>query len=247
MRLTKVLAIAFNGLALLVALGTTCRARPQDVTTLYPKMAPIEQYLMDRDAEIALARSAAPEAISNNASVIVLTRRGFETAVQGKNGWVCMVDRSWDAMFDNPEFWNPKVRAAGCFNPPAARSVLPYTYKRTEMILAGRSKQEVIAAIKSAIDKKELPSLEHGAICYMMSKSSYLTDNDGHNVPHLMFYEPFEDGSPWGANLENSPLVAVNYWCVSEDAYPQLKSFPPVVVFLVMVEKWSDGTPAPKM
>ena len=119
-------------------------------------MAPIEQYLMDRDAEIALARSTAPDAISHDASVIVLTRHGYETA--GKNGWVCWVGRGWMAMFDQPEFWNPKVRAAESINPPAARSVLPYAYKRTELLLAGHSQQEVIATIKATIDKKRITS-----------------------------------------------------------------------------------------
>src|ERR1700745_935599 len=123
-------------------------------------MAPIEKYLVDPDAEIALARSAAPDGISHDASVIVLTRHGYETAVEGKNGWVCWVGRGGMAMFDNPDFWNPKVRAADCLNPPAARTVLPYAYKRTELVLAGHSKQEVIAAIKREIDKKKLPPLE---------------------------------------------------------------------------------------
>jgi hypothetical protein len=134
----KVAAIAIKGFALLAVLGRAQHAMAQDATTPYPKMAPIEQYLMDRDAEIALARSAAPDAISHDASVLVLARHGYETAVEGKNGWVCTVGRGWMAMFDNPEFWSPKVRAADCLNPPAARSVLPYAYKRTEMLLAGR-------------------------------------------------------------------------------------------------------------
>jgi hypothetical protein len=247
MRLTKVSAIAINVLALLVVLGTAYQARAQDATAPYPKMAPLEQYLMDRDAEIALARSAAPDAISHDAAVLVLTRHGYETAVQGKNGWVCMVDRSWMAMFDNPEFWNPKVRAAGCLNPPAARFIVPYAYKRTELLLAGHSKPEVITAIKSAIEKKELPALEPGSVCYMMSKGSYLTDNGDHNGPHLMFYETAKDGAAWGANLTNSPVFSVNYWYISEQSYPQLKSFPQLSVFLVAVYKWSDGTSAPPM
>ncbi len=171
MRLTKVSAIAINGLALLVVLGTTYRAMPQDVATPYPKMAPIGQYLMDRTAEIALARSAAPESISRNAEVLVLGSHGFETAVKGKNGWVCMVERGCGTLFDWPKFWNPKVRAAECINAPAARSVLPYAYKRTELLLAGHSKSEVIAAIKAAIDKKELPALQPGTVSYMMSRA----------------------------------------------------------------------------
>jgi hypothetical protein len=236
-----------SGFALVTALMASRPVAAQDAKQPYPNMAPIEQYLMDRDAEIALARSAAPDAISHDASVIVLTRRGYETAVEGKNGWVCWVGRGWLGMFDHPEFWNPKVRAAECINPPAVRSVLPYAYKRTELLLAGHSKQEVIAAIKAAIDKKELPALEQGTVSYMMSKDSYLSDYGGHNAPHMMFYETAKDGAAWGANLTNSPVLAVNYWYISAEAYPQLKSFPPLSVFLVGVTKWSDGTPAPSM
>lgn len=201
MRKKKAGAIAIKSFALLVVLGTAYQAMAQDAKTTYPSMAPIEQYLMDRTAEIALARSAAPDAISHDASVIVLTRHGYETAVQGKNGWVCMVERGWMGTFDSPEFWNPKIRGANCLNLPAARSMLPFAYKRTELLLAGHSKVEVIAAIKAALDKKELPALEPGAVCYMMSKSSYLSDDDGHNGPHLMFYEPVKDDATWGANM----------------------------------------------
>ena len=219
----------------------------QEAAQTYAAMPPIEQYLMDRDAEIALARSAAPDAISHDASVFVLTRHGYESAVEGKNGWACWVARGWMAMFDHPEFWNPKVRAAECINAPAARSILPYAFKRTELLLAGHSKQEVIAAIKVAIDKKELPPLEPGTVSYMMSKSSYLTDQGGHNMPHIMFFQSVKDGAAWGANLTNSPIMGVNYWYMSADAFPQLKSYPPLSVFLVGVDKWSDGTPAPSM
>lgn len=239
--------IAIKSFALLAVLGAAYQAMAQDATKPYPNMAPIERYLMDRDAEIALARSAAPDAISHEASVLVLTRHGYETAVEGKNGWVCWVGRGWMAMFDHPEFWNPKVRAADCLNPPAARTVLPYACKRTELLLAGHSKQEVIAAIKAAIDKKELPALEQGTVSYMMSKSSYLTDNGDHNVPHLMFFRTDKPDAAWGANVTNAPVVSVNYWYLSAEAYPQLKSFPPMAVFLVMVDKWSDGAAAPPM
>ncbi|MFZ0899314.1 MAG: hypothetical protein WA239_03700 [Candidatus Sulfotelmatobacter sp.] len=240
-------SIFLSAFVLVAVLIATRPAAAQDPQQPYPTMAPVEQYLMDRDAEIALARSAAPDAISHDASVIVLTRHGYETAVQGKNGWVCWVGRGWMAMFDHPEFWNPKVRAADCLNPPAARSILPYAYKRTELLLAGHSKQEVIAAIKAAIDKKELPTIEQGTVSYMMSKSSYLTDNGGHNGPHLMFFQTDKNDTAWGANLTNSPVLAVNYWYISAQSYPQLKSFPPLSVFLVVVDKWSDGTPAPSM
>lgn len=246
MRKNKVGAIAIKSFALLVVLGMAHQAMPQDATTPYPKMAPIEQYLMDRTAEIALARSAAPESISRDAEVLVLGRQGFETAVKGKNGWVCMVGRGW-GMFDAPEFWNPKIRAASCVNPPAARSTIPLVSMQTKLLLSGHSKVETIAAIRAAFEKKELPALEPGGVSYMMSKSAYLTDNGNHNGPHLMFYAATKDAAAWGANLPNSPVMGVNYWYFSEQSYPQLQSFPPITVFLIGADKWSDGTPAPSM
>lgn len=246
MKRKKMRSILLSAFMLVAALSAPWPAAVQDAKQPYASMAPVEQYLMDRNAEIALARSAAPDAISRDATVLVLGRHGYETAVEGKNGWVCMVERGWMAPFDSPEFWNPKIRGANCLNPPAARFVLPVVYKRTEMQLAGHSKVEVIEAIRAALDKKELPPLEPGGVCYMMSKSSYLTDQGDHNGPHLMFYEPVKDDAAWGANMPNSPVVSVNYWYLSAQAYPQLKSFPPIRVFAVVVDKWSDGTPAGK-
>src|SRR5689334_16837854 len=92
----------------------------------YPAMAPVDQYrIADAHDEIALARSAAPPSISANAEVLVLGKRGYETAAKGKNGFVCFVERSWAAGFDDADYWNPRLRGPNCFNPPAVRSVLP--------------------------------------------------------------------------------------------------------------------------
>jgi hypothetical protein len=236
-------AIASLGFALILILDAAWQARAQDRQMLYPRMAPVEQYLMtDRNAEIALARSAAPEAISCDATILVLGRHGYETAVEGKNGFVCAVERGWMGPFngeDAANFWNPKLRGPLCFNPPAARSVLPLTYKRTEMILAGKSKEQVIDALKAAYEKKELPPLEPGAMSYMMSKDQYLTDGGDHRwMAHLMFYAPLMDGAVWGADLPKSPVML----------NPQFRGAPePIDVFMVPVGRWSDGSGAPVM
>jgi hypothetical protein len=104
-------AIALGIFALVIALRQLCPARAQDSGPLYERMVPIDQYLMaDRNAEIALARNAAPESISRDAEVLLLGRHGYETAVKGKNGFVCVVERSWMSPFDNPEFLNPDQR-----------------------------------------------------------------------------------------------------------------------------------------
>jgi hypothetical protein len=179
--------IALRCFALVVVLAAAWQAQAQDAKTPYPSMAPLSQYLIERNVEVALARSAAPESISQDAEVMVLGGHGYETAVKGKNGFVCMVQRSWAAGIDDPDFWNPKLRAPICFNPPGARSYLPLIIKRTEWVLAARSKAQMFEDIKAAFDKKELPPLESGAMGYMLSKQGYLSDRDGHWRPHLMF------------------------------------------------------------
>ncbi len=217
-----------------VVLSAAWAQQAQDAKALYPGMAPIEQYLMaNRNAEIALAQSAAPESISRDAEVLVLGRHGYETAVKGKNGFVCIVERSWTASLDSPDFWNPKLRGPLCLNAAAARSYLPRTIKKTDLILAGRTKAQMTEAITAAIDKKELPAMEPGAMCYMLSKQGYLSDSDGHWHPHLMFFFSQTDPAAWGADLPGSPVLAFN------DTWEHLTTF------LVPVRKWSDGTADP--
>jgi hypothetical protein len=221
--------IAVRSCALILIFGTACHA--QDSKAPYPTMAPIEQYLMaDRNAEIALARSAAPESVSGDAEVLVLGRHGYETAVKGKNGFVCLVERGWTAGIDDPDFWNPKLRGPLCLNPQAARTYLPLTVKKTELVLAGQSKAQMSDGIKAAFDKKELPTLEPGAMCYMLSKQGYLGDGNGHWRPHVMFFVPQADAKTWGANLAGSPILAL------QSAQDRL------TIFLIPVGKWSDGT-----
>jgi len=225
--------LALRNFALVVMLAAASQGHAQNAKAPYPSMAPLDQYLMEQNAEIALARSAAPESISNDAEVMVLGRHGYETVAKGKHGFVCVVQRSWAAGIDDPEFWNPKLRAPICFNPPAVRSYLPLIIKKTELVLAGRSKAQISEDIQAAFDKKELPTLESGAMCYMLSKQGYLSDRDGHWHPHLMFFVPLTEPAAWGAGLAGSPVIGF------KDTRERL------TVFLIPVAKWSDGTAAP--
>jgi hypothetical protein len=223
---------AFTALVLLAGIGGAQPALAEVAKIRYLKMEPLAQYLMpDRAAEIALARKAAPDSISRDADVLVLGPHGFQTAVKGKNGFACMVARSWTSAAD-PDFWDPKVRVPMCFNPAAARSFLPNYLKRTDLILAGQSKEQAGAAIIAAIQKGELPAMEAGAMCYMQSKEGYGGDTVPHWPPHLMFFLPEVDVAFWGANLPGSPVFAIR------------DSAEHVTQFVVAVEQWSDGTRA---
>jgi hypothetical protein len=217
----------------MVALGWCWQVWAQVENTKYPKMAPLDEYLMERNAEIELARSAAPDSLSKEADVLVLGRKGYEAAVKGKNGFVCLVERSWTAGIDDPDFWSPKLRGPMCMNPAAARSVLPVTFKKTQWVLAGATKEQMFAKVKSAFDKNELKVPEHGAMCYMMSIHGYLGDANGHWHPHLMFFLPQKEAMDWGAGVPGSPVL------VSQSPEERL------TVFYIPVGKWSDGSVAP--
>ena len=79
-----------------------------------------------------------------------------------------------------------------------------------------------------------MPALQPGAMCYMMSKEAYLTDQGSHNVAHLMFFVP--EGMPWGENLPGSPVSVLDQ---QVDGAPV-----PVSMYMVPVRRWSDGTSA---
>jgi len=212
------------------------QAPAQAEKAAYAAMAPLDAYLIaDESSEIALARSAAPKSIAEEAEVMVLGKTGFTTAVKGTNGFVCIVERSWAQATDDPEFWNPKMRAPNCFNAAAARTFLPIFLMKTRLVLEGKSRAEILAATAAALDKKELPALEPGAMCYMMSKQQYLNDGVKNWHPHVMVFEPGDAAKSWGADKDDSPIFYSND--------PQER----VTVFMFWEGNWSDGSPGPAM
>lgn len=222
--------------ALALALGATSAAAAE-LQYKPAAMQPLAQYLIaDRNAEIAMARSAAPASVSGDATVMVLGAKGYETAVKGKNGFVCIVERSWTSPFDATWFWDPKVRAPICYNPPAARSVLSYTYKRTGWALAGWSRAKMQRTMTAEAAKKALATPAPGAMSYMLSPQQVLTDDPGHWRPHMMFHVPLAEAQAWGANKPGSPILLDT----DHKQGPE-----PVSVFMMPASEWSDGTPAP--
>jgi hypothetical protein len=217
--------------SLALLFGAIGSAGADDAKAPYPAMAPLAQYQVASPAdEIALARSAAPVSVSGDADVLVLGKTGYDRAVTGKNGFVCLVERSWASGLDDPGFWNPKLRAPQCLNAAAARTVLPAYLERTKWVLAGVSLPDIIARTPSDVVASAEPAL--GAMCYMMSKQQYLSDS-GHNWhPHLMFYIAHADAASWGADLPGSPVDSGK------------GKFDPFITYFVPIAKWSDGTSA---
>jgi hypothetical protein len=229
-QIKPVFRLGFAGLALLIcAIGA---AGADDAKNPFPAMAPVAQYQMANPAdEIALARSAAPPSISGDADVMTLGSKGYETAVKGNNGFVCLVERGWAASFNDSVFWNPRNRSPICLNPAAVRSVLPAYLERTQWVLAGVSRSAMLDRTKAALAAKTYVLPEAGAMSYMMSKQGHLNDRAGHWHSHVMFWVANTDAAAWGADVDDSPVL-------SGQMDPE-----PITIFFIPVKKWSDGTP----
>lgn len=222
----------------LIALSSLCgrsgTAGAQAANARYANPAPIDQYRSKSQAdEIALARSAAPPSISDSAEVLVFGDHGYETAVKGTNGFVCFVERSWADGFEDPEFWNPKLRAPNCFNAAAVRTELPKYLQRTTWMLSGASKDAIRDRTRAAYASHKFTAPEPGAMAFMLSKHGYLNDGvAGPWLPHVMFFVPHGQVAGWGA-ADGSPIIRLDGG--------ELES----TILLIPVRGWSDGSPAP--
>ncbi len=234
-RLIRALAVV----TLLVVPAAACRAQgeaaqnPRDSSSRYSRMLPLAQYLIpDRATEVALARSAAPASISDHAEILVLGARGYQVAVSGTNGFVCMVDRAWTSDFDDPDYMNPTVREPTCFNRAAAASILPRVYAKTRLALAGASKAAMFDSMRAEYARHAIPLPGPGAMSYMMSQQTWFGPYYGAGDPHLMFYFPRTDSLLWGAGLPGAPVI------VHQDS-PE-----PITTFVIPLPAFADGSAA---
>lgn len=228
-------AACVGAVVLAGSLGWGSLACAQPAKSPYAAMAPLDQYQSKTTAdEIALARTAAPPSISADADVLVLGRSGYESVVKGKNGFVCFIQRSWAAGFADPEFWNPKIRSPNCFNSVAAQTELPQYLKRTEWVLAGATKEQLIERTRAALADHSFGAPGPGAFSFMLSKGGYLNDQAGGPwLPHVMLFVPHGQAAMWGAGADGSPVLG------------QEGSDIESTVLFIPVRRWSDGSPAP--
>jgi hypothetical protein len=204
----------------------------------YPTMAPLKQYLPESQAaEIAHARTAGPAAVAEKAEILVLSAHGYESVVKGSNGFVCFVERSWAKDFDSPEFWNPKIHTPQCWNAAAASSLLPDYLKRTQWVLAGVPKAEMLARTKAALEAHEIGAPAPGSMAFMLSKDQYIQDpepgQEARWYPHVMLFVPATEASTWGSNVRGGPVFSAT------------SDVEPITTLFFLSPKWSDGSLGP--
>jgi hypothetical protein len=179
-----------------------------------PKYPPLSEYMMTRDEEIALARSAAPENVSARATVKILTGNGYKVASPGDNGFVCMVMRGWTAPTFTPApfrdlVYDSKVRAPICFDPVASRSVLPYYELRTKFGMEGKNPEAIASGVAMAYALGQLPASAGVAFAYMWSAHQHLAPGIGAWRPHMMVLAPYYTNSMLGDNDFAGPAPKV--------------------------------------
>jgi hypothetical protein len=201
--------VAIGAAILLSAAAILTSAQGQ---TQYP---PLSEYMMPQDAEVALARSAAPANVSDRATIKVLNESGYEVAIEGDNGFVCMVMRAWSAPTYTPTafldfvYYAP-LRAPICFNPVAVETMMLYYELRTELGLQGKNPDEIADSIEAAYAKGELPRIETMSFAYMWSADQDLGPGIGHWHPHMMVFTPYYENSMLGGNEFGGTLPFVS-------------------------------------
>ena len=173
------------------------------------KYPPVEEYLMPQDAEIALAKSAAPDNISGKATIKVLTATGFQVVREGDNGFVCLVMRGFGAPTFTPTnlrnlVYDSKLRAPICFDPQAAQTVVPYYELRHTLGLRGKNPDEIAKAVSDAYSTGALPKRDRVSFAYMWSADQILGPA-GHWHPHMMVFSPHYENSMLGGNQGSAP------------------------------------------
>jgi hypothetical protein len=184
-------------------------------SALPAQYASLTAYMMPRDAEIALARSAAPANVSDRATIKVLTNTGFQMAHEGDNGFVCLVLRGWAAPTFTPAplrelVYYAKLRAPICYNPAASRTVLPYQELRTKLGIDGKTPDDIATAIQAAYATGKLPRMETVGFAYMFSADQDLGPGVGAFHPHVMVFAPYYDNTMLGGNAFGSALPFVS-------------------------------------
>ena len=178
------------------------------------KYPPLSEYMMAREAEVALAKSAAPEKVSAHATVKILTTSGYKVAAQGDNGFVCIVMRGWAAAIstaaaERDVAYDAKVRAPHCFDPIASRTVLPLQELQAKLGLEGKGPDQIAKEVQAAYAKGKLPKMEKVAFAYMFSADQDLGLGLGAWHPHMMVYTPYYENSMLGGNEPDSRLPIV--------------------------------------
>lgn len=163
------------------------------------------------EQELRLALSAGPLTVSRSADVYLMGDTGFRQAMEGSNGWACLVVRAAG---------DKRQLAPHCLNPYAAESVLPAFLREAELQARGMGAEAISAEMTRQFASGELPTPSGPAYAYMLSEGQRIGPQAGKFRPHFMLYMPYVTNEAIGGDpsqmqfpfvgpFENHPLATV--------------------------------------
>ena len=163
--------------------------------------------LPPEDQETELALSAAPEHLRAGAAVYVLTESGYTKIREASNGFTCIVYRD-----------HPLAAKPTCWDQEGTETIVPRVLYEGELMMQGKSRQEIVAAVKRGFEDGRFISPRRPGIAYMLSphirRFIARTGKVGTFPPHVMFYAPNLTNADIGVSREtfqkyrNHPSIA---------------------------------------
>lgn len=118
--------------------------------------------ILPREADIALALSAAPPHLRDGATVYVFTQDGYELAREGSNGFTCFNNR--DAFFYGANNLKPT-----CWDAAGRDSYVPVMLDVGAMLAAGTPHEEIKAEIESGFASGRYREPSRSGVAYMLA------------------------------------------------------------------------------
>lgn len=134
------------------------------------------------ECEAALALSAGPAHLREQAGVYTLGAQGYEELRPSSNGFTCLVERNHE-----------QALIPQCFDARSNEAHVALLRDEGKLIRAGMPFAEILEKRAQALADGEYPPASGPGVVYMISDYNYIQGNRGDLVwvaPHVMFHAP---------------------------------------------------------
>lgn len=182
--------------------------------------------LLDQVCERALALSAAPAHLQDDASVYVLKDDGYTLINTGGNPYTCIVQRN-----------HPTSLLPVCFDKEGTDTIVKTIIGTADLVLEGKTDTEINAAIVAGLQTAKYSEPVSSSISYMLSDFNWMYDENAKELnnigPHSMIFAQ-------DASRESIHFNADSYRF--HNVLPLIAGMGPFSYFVVRAENPTDST-----
>lgn len=153
--------------------------------------------VLDKEKEIEMALSAAPENLRADAAVYTLSPSGYTKIRDSKNGFHCLVEREGEGTL-----------GPICYDTEGSQTLMLAAFETAQLALSDKSQEEIDKQIDADYKSGKLIAPRKSGIVYMLSTQFQEHNHATGEVktvfpPHVMFYAPYMKNSDIGATKED--------------------------------------------